>query len=151
MATYSELLKDPRWQRKRLEILNRDGFRCQSCMDDENTLHIHHTKYGNGMPWEVPNDWLVTLCECCHKREEDLKSADLYKDLAECGLTRRNIELLVQHVSFLMKKNRSDYTNSFWTFHNEVLKKLVLNDEVSEYCDFVMKGILPERELQDNG
>ena len=30
---YSEKLKDPRWQKKRLEILERDNFRCQYCGD----------------------------------------------------------------------------------------------------------------------
>jgi len=28
--TYSEKLKDPRWQKKRLEILSRDNFTCET-------------------------------------------------------------------------------------------------------------------------
>ena len=66
MKTYSEKLKDPRWQKKRLEILNRDEFACQKCGDTETTLHVHHKKYNSGEPWDIGNDHLTTLCEFCH-------------------------------------------------------------------------------------
>lgn len=42
---YIEKLRDPRWQKKRLQILERDGFACQSCYDTETTLHVHHCTY----------------------------------------------------------------------------------------------------------
>jgi len=65
--TYSEKLKSPHWQKKRLEILQRDNFSCQCCGDKESSLHVHHTKYiANTDPWEYDNDSLVTLCENCH-------------------------------------------------------------------------------------
>lgn len=63
--TYSDKLKDPRWQRKRLEILNRDDFKCFWCGDKDNTLHVHH-EYYEGDPWDVDNDGLTTLCSECH-------------------------------------------------------------------------------------
>lgn len=70
--TYYELLKDPRWQKKRLEILNRDEFTCQYCGDNESTLHVHHKYYDNKLkPWEYENKFLITFCETCHKDEED--------------------------------------------------------------------------------
>ncbi len=66
-SEYSNLLKDPRWQKKRLEILQRDGFKCTNCGDDSHTLHVHHLYYTKGLkPWEYPDDALVTLCERCH-------------------------------------------------------------------------------------
>ncbi len=66
--TYGELLKDPRWQRKRLEILSRDEFTCLSCGDKESTLHVHHKHYRRGArPWEYDSAYLVTLCENCHE------------------------------------------------------------------------------------
>lgn len=65
---YKQKLLDPRWQRKRLEILNRDDFRCRFCCDNENTLHVHHLSY-HGNPWDTPNDQLITLCEDCHEDE----------------------------------------------------------------------------------
>jgi len=64
-VTYLEKLKDIRWQKKRFEILVRDQWTCTLCEDKETTLHIHHLKY-NGNPWEVENEFLITLCEHCH-------------------------------------------------------------------------------------
>lgn len=63
--TYSEKIKDPRWQKKRLEILGRDNFTCKLCNDDTTELHVHHLAY-KGEPWEQSNDRLVTLCKNCH-------------------------------------------------------------------------------------
>lgn len=75
--TYPEKLRDPRWQKKRLEILNRDGWSCQICFDTASTLHVHHRRYlPKCEPWDVPGSALVTLCEECHKSEtEHLKDA----------------------------------------------------------------------------
>lgn len=70
--TYVEKLKDPRWQKKRLEILQRDEFECQSCGDKESTLHVHHYTYSEN-PWDTPDDDLLTLCEKCHAEVEQLK------------------------------------------------------------------------------
>ena len=65
---YSEKLQDPKWQKKRLEVMNRDGFKCRFCGNDQDTLNVHHLKYV-GNPWEVDNDYLITLCEKCHENE----------------------------------------------------------------------------------
>lgn len=66
--TYSEKLKDPRWQKKRLEILNRDNWQCVSCLSKDKTLHIHHVDYLKGKdPWEYDDEYLMTLCYECHK------------------------------------------------------------------------------------
>lgn len=66
--TYREQLLHPNWQRKRLEIMQRDDFHCRMCGDDETTLHVHHKQYVKGrMAWEYPNEELVTLCEECHE------------------------------------------------------------------------------------
>ena len=46
---YTELLKDPRWQRKRLKIFERDEFKCRRCNDEFTNLHIHHLYYKNGV------------------------------------------------------------------------------------------------------
>ena len=68
LTTYSDKLKDPRWQRKRLEILQRDEWACRSCGDKTNTLHVHHRWYVSGRePWEYPDVALLSLCQDCHK------------------------------------------------------------------------------------
>lgn len=66
-TTYSEKLKDPRWQKKRLEIMQRDYFTCQECGDNKNQLHIHHKTYKSGNdPWDYRDDNFETLCNNCH-------------------------------------------------------------------------------------
>ena len=66
---YAEKLKDPRWQKKRLEIFNRDSWMCQWCGTEENTLVVHHRGYlPDTEPWEYPNDLLTTLCQDCHEQ-----------------------------------------------------------------------------------
>lgn len=66
---YNELLKDPRWQRKRLEAMPADRFTCQICFRTGKTLNVHHKKYIPGtMPWEYDTRDLITLCEDCHAK-----------------------------------------------------------------------------------
>ena len=71
MSKYSEKLRSPKWQKKRLEILSRDNFTCQYCKDAETELQIHHLEY-SGEPWQVENDKLITLCKNCHEVESKI-------------------------------------------------------------------------------
>jgi len=66
--TYGEKLLDPRWQKMRLEIFERENYTCQYCGDTENTLHVHHLSYyKNKEPWEVDPTSLLCLCQSCHE------------------------------------------------------------------------------------
>ena len=70
MNAYQAKLKDPRWQKKRLEILNRDDWACSLCHSKVDTLTVHHKDYIlNTEPWDYPDDYLLTLCEDCHEKE----------------------------------------------------------------------------------
>jgi len=42
---FFELYKRPEWQKKRLEIMERDNFKCRSCGEDTKILNIHHRYY----------------------------------------------------------------------------------------------------------
>ena len=44
MSKYTEKFKDPRWQKKRLEILEREKWMCEDCEDKTTQLHIHLDK-----------------------------------------------------------------------------------------------------------
>jgi len=70
--SYSELLKDPRWQKRRCEIYQRDNWTCQMCgngLYDGVPLNVHHHVYHKGyMPWEYKDSDLITLCEDCHAK-----------------------------------------------------------------------------------
>jgi 5-methylcytosine-specific restriction endonuclease McrA len=67
MSKYSDKLKHPKWQMKRLEIFSRDKFRCCLCHNKEMELHVHHLYYlPDTDPWNYDNDCYVTLCDDCH-------------------------------------------------------------------------------------
>jgi 5-methylcytosine-specific restriction endonuclease McrA len=86
--TYAEKLKDPRWQKKRLEVLSRDEWTCQHCGDTDKTLHVHHRSYTYGKdPWDYKDANFVCLCESCHQTEEYFKTQiqDLIHDLSLMG------------------------------------------------------------------
>jgi 5-methylcytosine-specific restriction endonuclease McrA len=54
---YSQLLRDQRWQKKRLEIMQRDEFTCTRCYESEKTLNVHHCYYLYGKkPWDYENE-----------------------------------------------------------------------------------------------
>jgi hypothetical protein len=73
---YAEQLKHPNWQRRRLESLNRAGFKCEGCYDGESTLYVHHKRYVKGrMAWEYELGELAVLCEECHAQEHAGKVA----------------------------------------------------------------------------
>lgn len=68
---YAELLRDPRWQRRRLEVLKQADFKCQECGDESTELHVHHHYYISGWkPWDYPDTLLTVLCKDCHKAVE---------------------------------------------------------------------------------
>lgn len=85
---YWELLRDPRWQRRRLEIMNRDEFSCKQCHDNESTLNVHHKHYIKGRaPWEYEDHELVTLCEPCHEQigEQEAARKEIFAKLRVDG------------------------------------------------------------------
>jgi hypothetical protein len=80
MATsYSQKLRDPRWQKKRLEVLESANWQCEICSDDESTLHVHHKEYFKGKDvWDYDRNQLSCLCSSCHEMQH---SADLLRDV----------------------------------------------------------------------
>jgi len=123
---YSEKIKDPRWQKKRLEILQRDDFRCKWCGDKESTLHVHHIAYLKGNIWDTPDNLLITLCETCHSEEEshlnDLRSS-VFNDLRKQGFT----SISFSNLPMIFNKDRG------WGLYEpafDVLKMVVEDDDL---------------------
>lgn len=72
MAKYSDKLKNPKWQKKRLEILNLHGFKCEKCGCEEKELHVYHRFYLKGREvWQYDNDVFQVLCCDCHEKEHE--------------------------------------------------------------------------------
>ena len=73
--SYSEKLLDRRWQKRRLEELERAGWICEWChIDDQSTLHVHHWVYAKN-PWDAPEGTLSVLCETCHGKADRIRVA----------------------------------------------------------------------------
>lgn len=71
--SYAQKLRDPRWQRKRLEVLSRDNWTCTKCGRNDLELHVHHDYYIYGFePWEYDMDILKTRCFKCHESEHSM-------------------------------------------------------------------------------
>lgn len=69
--TYSEKLKDPRWQKRRLQLLEAANFTCRHCKSTKETLHVHHGVYRKGVePWDYEDAVMHVLCEGCHEQSE---------------------------------------------------------------------------------
>lgn len=84
--TYYELLQHPKWQQKRLQILEAAGWECTSCGDSESMLQIHHTYYEKGLkPWEYPDASLRCLCGKCHKQAQDWMTL-LHRQIGRLGI-----------------------------------------------------------------
>lgn len=115
MSIYSEKLKDPRWQKKRLEVLERDEFTCQKCADKETELHVHHKAYKFGIqPWEYDLNNLETLCKRCHALVEwhkVEKKTMCYSHSQETGVGLK---------SWVCAKSESGaYSVGIFTYHND--------------------------------
>lgn len=122
--SYAEKLKNPKWQKKRLEILQRDEFKCCYCNDEKTELQIHHLKYTKE-PWQAPNEDLITLCKHCHNL------ISVYKGLYIINIEKNYYEnediycLIVKHTS-----NNKVYITAY-DYHNNSL---------SEVCSFLVGG-----------
>jgi len=72
---YGEKLKDPRWQKLRLQVFERDGWACRWCYAKKQTLAVHHLWYETeAEPWEATPESLLTVCESCHQTEYDSRA-----------------------------------------------------------------------------
>jgi hypothetical protein len=111
---YQQKLLDPRWQKKRLEILSRDEWACQKCFDSESTLHVHHRYYEKDKdPWEYDAQALVTLCANCHEEETNQRPKEEYLLLAvmrRLGFYADDIHRLTRGLSYLHFNPQYDWS-----------------------------------------
>lgn len=134
MASYQEKLTDPRWQKKRLEILERDGWKCRYCNDGKSTLHVHHILYISGnQPWEYKDSNFITLCEKCHKTDHKHGADNVFLTVLakETGLTTF---MLICCLSLLIMKYKKEGFVSF-------MKSQIDPNVKSYFGDFCRKFI----------
>lgn len=78
---YKKQLKSKEWYLRRSLILKRDNYKCTECGTHKN-LQVHHKAYVRGREvWNYTDEYLITLCETCHKKEHDSKPiTSFYKE-----------------------------------------------------------------------
>jgi hypothetical protein len=142
MKTYAEKLKDPRWQRKRLEIMERDEFKCRHCRSKEKTLNVHHKIYRKGkMPWDYEDAVFVTLCEQCHKKAEENKEVVL---LAMGQSHQKDVEISAVAVAISGVKQELTY----WGWAGESLAYCVLAQLLRSRPDIDAQNEINDSSLQ---
>lgn len=120
-SNYAEQFKDPRWQKKRLKILERDNFTCQECDSKKDTLHIHHKYYENNKKvWEYPDTVLITLCENCHELEQLIKKryeSALIRSLYDLGFLASDIGSIASAFNnFKLESDRTSVCHGLYKF-----------------------------------
>ncbi len=90
--TYTEALRDPRWQRRRLEKMQEASFCCEECGAADKPLNIHHKHYKkHARPWEYDLKDLSCLCDDCHdKTHRPQRNINSFQSLLRAALARHN-------------------------------------------------------------
>ena len=137
---YLEKLRDPRWQKCRLKIMERDGFSCVDCGSKDRTMHVHHLKYIKGFdPWDYDEKDMETLCEDCHKQKTILQKGGklLVQYLESIGY--EGVDFL--YLQFLIEQRMR--TNSLKSIQR-ALSSTLLNDTVFSLSEEEFNNTLKE-------
>ena len=144
---YAKLLKDPRWQAKRLEILERDGNKCTIC-GRTNYLQVHHKFYEPINPWEYKNEDLITHCMGCHK-EWHKQHGNTYRNYVTRMAVEQTLEDLESKDKYLIN-SMFDMTSS-----KKIIELVKENDPDGTFLFGSMRQIIYEIfniiDIQDTG
>jgi len=138
MTTYQEKLKDPRWQKKRLEIFKRDNWTCHNCGATDKTLCVHHRIYfPKRDPWEYEDHFLMTVCEDCHLNKEEMRHWNVY-----------DFNILQLHTILIFKKDiiKFKYAQKNNVFNGEITDFI---SQAYSYCTDQDKGKYTERFVEN--
>lgn len=122
--SYSEKLLDPRWQKKRLEVLDAAQFQCEICGDGESTLHVHHKQYFKGREvWDYEREQLACLCKDCHETHHE--NEDMLKDAIsrvplDGPFNTDDVAFLIYGLLGIQQKNMDKSQKKMWLHGAEV-------------------------------
>ena len=141
--TYSQKLQDPRWQKKRLEIMQRDNFTCQACGDTESELHVHHKQYTTDLPQNELSENLITYCCVCHDVIHYTKNhiIDIDNDYFMHNIVVKNFKSSVGVFSIIYSNS---YVHLIARFFNHVPEYSIIgftNIYTQELIDFLQSQI----------
>jgi hypothetical protein len=113
MADFWQKYRDPRWQEKRLRIMDRSGFECERCGSKDDTLNVHHKFYKKGAsPWEYEDHELQCLCERCHEAQHEI-SETLKRHLARLD-EGQLLHVLGYAIGVALLSDRSPYIKNIY-------------------------------------
>ena len=129
--TYKEMLQSPLWQKKRLEVFNQKGFRCEECGDEESQLAVHHKYYKKDFkPWDYQDDAYMVFCTTCHEAVHKAKKIVLTVEEAKIiELIRGKLnEKDTKHLKELLDKyTEDDYGDFFYLLPRLIEESTLLN------------------------
>jgi hypothetical protein len=131
-SEYAQLLLTAEWNEVRIRILKRDKFVCRHCGAKDCRLSVHHKIYLEGkLPWEVPDKFLISLCDDCHAKahENRLISSFIKKRVPEEKKKKAKRQVKLRTLSneekmFIAKLTvlqRVHPTSNQWTFYKKQL------------------------------
>lgn len=112
---YKEQIKTPQWQKRRLDIMQKDNFTCQICGSTEKTLNVHHFVYHEGkMIWDYADWELITLCEECHMQEHNMMDCiiEQIESIKRRGVTMHEIKSLLDTIDISLYLGNDEIIHS---------------------------------------
>ena len=64
-----DYLKSDNWKRKRALVLKRDRYKCGFC--GSRATQVHHKRYAHQNIGREPIEWLIAVCDKCHRKQHD--------------------------------------------------------------------------------
>lgn len=153
-TNYQRKLAHPDWQKKRLEILQRDNFTCNRCDSKDKELHVHHIYYLQGIkPENYPDNAYLTLCYNCHQIEEG-KLNELDKTavsrLRKCLGDSFTIDYLIQQIEKFCSNFSEDGNAIFYVGDNLQEYNFCTKEQQKEIDLFRFSMVLAEVEKLHN-
>lgn len=151
--TYQEQLQHPLWQKKRLQIMEKNDFKCSECGAGQKTLHIHHGYYARGRKvWDYEDETLHCLCDECHSKYGNI-AEKIHRLIATRTLTGLNV--LNEELSKIEAEKRSHTVKiAIELFGRDVVSVTEIDQDdkpnnkekssVNEVCDEDEDKIYPE-------
>ena len=146
---YAKQWLDPRWQKRRLEIMQRDGFCCSECDADDKTLNVHHVYYTRGADvWDYPDHALVTLCNDCHESEHAIAKSNeraLIDSLKKSGIRSSYLNAITFTINQLHTHIGQKKTKTLIEMMDFILFRPVCDEAAFGEIEALFKRLKPKR------
>jgi len=152
---YQELLKDPRWIKKRNQILSRDKNTCQFCGCQDKYMQVHHKRYIKGnKPWEYEDKDLITLCGRCHEMETEFNGLvyEDYKQLRDVfkrkGLSMTLLDVILTNITDAITREEDENENATDSTAYEYVYDCICGTQIisdiyaAKQCGFDMRTLM---------